>query len=92
MTITKETAIQNSGEEELINRINMIINLIPNNFAERNTVVTALKDRLDFIPYTAPEIMVYGWNEVSNILSSTRYRELSVDKTNCRTFWKTLLK
>lgn len=70
MTITKETAIQNSGEEELINRINMIINIIPNNFTERELVVLSLQDRLDSIPYTAPEIMVYRWNEVSDILST----------------------
>ena len=70
MTTTEATAIQNSGAEELIKRINMIINLIPNNFDKRELVVLSLQSRLESIPYTAPEIMTDRWHEVSTILST----------------------
>ncbi len=59
---------QNTSASELANRINKIIDLIPNNFDGREIVVLSLQSRLDSIAYTPPEAMIDRWNEVSYIL------------------------
>lgn len=53
----------------LSERINAIIQLIPDDFSAKETVRIALKKRQESVRYTAPEAIGMRWQEVANILS-----------------------
>jgi len=72
LSITDEVQIpaQCSDATELHKRINLIVDMIPEEFADKKDIVRKLIGRRNSIPFTAPAVIWVRWDEVASILSS----------------------